>query len=188
MNLFFYEWKRQECPQLADIAWLANLSWFLNILHYSSMHWTRVSKLQSTSQIPLATPFHLSGENILSLRKNLLYLRKTCWFGEMQYIPKQPHYVRSPALELLCNSLCGPQIKKFRDPCTKQTTTRCLFRKTAERMFCDIKTERKFTVGSGKIPCNWAAEIFSNSEKTLKKFYNNCKQFYKPSRKIFLTL
>ena len=56
----------------------------------------------------------------------------------------------------------------FRDPCTKQTTTRCLFIKTAERMFCDIKTERKFTVGFGKIRWNWAAEIFSNSEKAFK--------------------
>ena len=58
--------------------------------------------------------------------KNLLYLRKTCWFSEMHYIPKQSHCVRCPARELLCNSLCGPQIKKCGDPCTKQTTTRCL--------------------------------------------------------------
>ena len=31
-------------------------------------------------------------------------------------IPKQSHYVRCPALELLCNSLCDPQTKKFGDP------------------------------------------------------------------------
>jgi len=35
---------------------------------------------------------------------------------EMQYIPKQSHYVRCPALELLCNILCDAQIKKFGDP------------------------------------------------------------------------
>jgi len=29
----------------------------------------------------------------------------------MQYISKQSHYVRSPALDLLCNSLCGPLTK-----------------------------------------------------------------------------
>ena len=75
-RLFFYESKRQECPQLADIAWLANLSCFLNILHYTSMHWTRVSKLQPTSQIPLATPFHPTRENILSVMKNFTIFMK----------------------------------------------------------------------------------------------------------------
>jgi len=34
----------------------------------------------------------------------------------MSHIPKQSHYVRCPTLELLCNSLCGPQTKKFGDP------------------------------------------------------------------------
>ena len=38
----------------------------------------------------------------------------------MQYILRQSYYVRCPALELLCNNLCGPQMKKFGDPCTKQ--------------------------------------------------------------------
>jgi len=50
-----------------------------------------------------------------SLRK-LTYLRKTCWFGRMQHIPKQSHYVRCRSLGLLCNSLCGPWTKKFGDP------------------------------------------------------------------------
>ena len=40
--------------------------------------------------------------------------------------------------------------KKFGGPCTKQTTTRSLSGATAETMFCDIKTERKLTVGFGK--------------------------------------
>jgi len=31
----------------------------------------------------------------------------------MQHIPKQSHYVRCPALELLCNGLCGPLPKKL---------------------------------------------------------------------------
>ena len=55
--------------------------------------------------------------------------------------------------------------------------------KTATRMFCDIKTERKFTVGFGKILWNWAAEIFSKSKNALK-FYNMCRQSYKPSRNL----
>ena len=63
----------------------------------------------------------------------------------MQYIPKQSHYVICPALELLCYSLCGPQIKKFVGSCTKQTTTRCFLGKTAERMFYDIKTEKIYS-------------------------------------------
>ena len=74
--VFFYEWKRQECPQLADIAWLANLQCFLKILHYTSMHWTRVSKLQPTSQIRLAKPFHPTRQNILSLMKKFTIFTK----------------------------------------------------------------------------------------------------------------
>jgi len=32
----------------------------------------------------------------------------------MLHIPKQSHYVRYPALKLMCSSLCGPLTKKFR--------------------------------------------------------------------------
>jgi len=31
-------------------------------------------------------------------------------------MPKQSHYVRCQALELLCNSLCCSRTKKFEDP------------------------------------------------------------------------
>jgi len=31
----------------------------------------------------------------------------------MCHIPKQSHYLRRPALDMLCNSLCGPRTKKF---------------------------------------------------------------------------
>jgi len=34
----------------------------------------------------------------------------------MQPFPKQSHYVRCPALKLLCNSICGPWTKTFGDP------------------------------------------------------------------------
>jgi len=34
----------------------------------------------------------------------------------MQLFPKQPHDVRSPALEQVCNGVCGPRTKKFGDP------------------------------------------------------------------------
>jgi len=34
----------------------------------------------------------------------------------MQHIPKQSHYVRCPAVELLCNGICGPLATKLGDP------------------------------------------------------------------------
>jgi len=33
---------------------------------------------------------------------------------------KQPHYLRCPALKLLCDSSCGPLRKKFGDLCFRQ--------------------------------------------------------------------
>jgi len=39
----------------------------------------------------------------------------------MYHIPKQSKYVRCPALELLCDSLCGPLTKMFGDPGSKGT-------------------------------------------------------------------
>ena len=42
----------------------------------------------------------------------------------MQHIPKQSHYVRCPALELLCDGLCGPVAKKFGNPRFTPTTKR----------------------------------------------------------------
>jgi len=34
----------------------------------------------------------------------------------MQHIPKQSHYEKYPAFQMLRNSLCGPQTEKFGDP------------------------------------------------------------------------
>jgi len=104
----------------------------------------------------------------------------------MQYIPKQSHYVRCPALKLLRNKLYDFQMKTFGDPCTKQKTTRCLFRKTAERMFCDIQTERiysRFWKDTLELGSRNSFEL----KKAFKKLYNNCRQPYKQSRKNFLT-
>jgi len=42
---------------------------------------------------------------------------KFCWFCRMWHIPKQSHYLRRPPLDIFCNSLCGPQKKKFGSPC-----------------------------------------------------------------------
>jgi len=33
---------------------------------------------------------------------------------------KQTHYLRCPALGLLCDSLCGPRMKRFGDPALNQ--------------------------------------------------------------------
>ena len=39
--------------------------------------------------------------------------RKFCWFGRRWHTPKQPRYISwCPALDLLCNSLCGPRTRK----------------------------------------------------------------------------
>ena len=48
--------------------------------------------------------------------EKILYLRKICWLGRMEHIPKKWHYARCPALELFCNSLCGPLPKILESP------------------------------------------------------------------------
>jgi len=48
--------------------------------------------------------------------EKIIYLRTIFWFGRMQHIPKQSHYVRCPALKLLCTNSCGPLTKNFGDP------------------------------------------------------------------------
>ena len=54
-----------------------------------------------------------------------IYLRKLCWFSR-KHIPKQAHYVRFQALELLCNSICGGRTKKFGHPWPKWLNAGCL--------------------------------------------------------------
>jgi len=43
----------------------------------------------------------------------------------MQHIPKQSHCVKYPALELLCNNLCGPRTKNFGGPALHDRTPQC---------------------------------------------------------------
>ena len=173
--VLFYEWKRQECPQLADIAWLDNLSCFLKILHYTSMHETRVSKTIAHGPNPSCEAVSSDPRKHFATNEKIYYIYEKLVDLVKWDISQNNHVM---------NSLCGPQTKKFGNPCNKQTATRCLLGKTAKRMFCDIKTERKFTVGFGKIPWNWAAEIISKSKIVFKKFYNICRQSYKPSRNL----
>ena len=45
----------------------------------------------------------------------------------MQHILKQPHYLGCQALELLCNSLCGPLTKKFGEK-FERSSVRATFR------------------------------------------------------------
>jgi len=47
-------------------------------------------------------------QNTFCQYEKIIYLQKMCWFGGMQHISKQSHYFRCPALEPLCNRLCGP--------------------------------------------------------------------------------
>ena len=55
--------------------------------------------------------------------RKILFLRNICWFGGMQHIPKQSRYVSFPALNLLCNSLCGPLSKIFGEPWFKRSVS-----------------------------------------------------------------
>jgi len=54
-------------------------------------------------------------------------MRKMCWFDRMWHYPKQSHYVRCPALELLFTSLCGLLTKKFVDPWPREFNTFLLY-------------------------------------------------------------
>jgi len=47
---------------------------------------------------------------------------------ECNFILKQSHYVRCPALELLYSSLCGPLAKTFGDPCSRQSVAHASLR------------------------------------------------------------
>jgi len=140
--------------------------------------------------LPAATVWYFatyrSGFPILTVTNEKMYYiyEKLVEVVKCNISRNKSHYPWCPALELLCSSLCGLQIKKFGDTCTKQTITRFLFGKTAELMYCDIKAERKFTAGFVTIPWNWAAEIFSKSTNAFKKLYNICRQSYKPSRNL----
>jgi len=53
-----------------------------------------VSKLRPAGQI---RPRRYFVNNV-----NIIYLRRTCWFGRMQNFPKQSYYIRCPVLERLC--------------------------------------------------------------------------------------
>ena len=66
-------------------------------------------------QIRSVKPFHTAAMHFANNEK-IIYLRKICWFGRMEHIPKKYHYARCPVLELFCNSLCGPLPKIWESP------------------------------------------------------------------------
>jgi len=45
--------------------------------------------------------------------EKIINLRKFGWFGGIQHTPKQLHYVRRPALDMFCITLCGPRTKNL---------------------------------------------------------------------------
>ena len=65
-----------------------------------------VSKPRPGDQIRHPKLFHPVAITYFIDKGKLVYLRKIRWFGRMCHIPKQSHYERGPALELLRNSLC----------------------------------------------------------------------------------
>jgi len=69
-----------------------------------------VYELQAAGHIRSAKTFFVNNE------KNNIFT-KMCWFGRMQHIRKQSHYVGCPDLELLCNSLCSSRTETVVDPC-----------------------------------------------------------------------
>jgi len=79
-----------------------------------------VSKPRPGNQIRHPKLFHPVAITYFIDKGKLVYLRKIRWFGRMCHIPKQSHYERGPALELLRNSLCELLAKKFGEPGPKQ--------------------------------------------------------------------
>jgi len=89
-----------------------------------------VSKLLPVGQIRPTKPFQPAREAISSGHKDILPTIKKMqiWFCRMQHmsiVPKQSHYVRCPALELLYNSLCGPRKKKRLETLVYSLRLRC---------------------------------------------------------------
>ena len=54
--------------------------------------------------------------------EKIIFSRNICWLGRMWLIAKQSHYVRCPALQLLCNSLCGPLANSLETLASKTPT------------------------------------------------------------------
>jgi len=75
------------------------------------------SKLQPVAKYCPGSHFYRPQKHFVKNAK-VIYLWKFCWL--MWYILKQSHYVKCPALELLCNSLCGPRTKNTGDPVLRE--------------------------------------------------------------------
>jgi len=87
-------------------------------------------------------PFYPAGVDILSIIKNDIFVKNLLI---CLHISKQSHYIRCPALRLLCNSLHEPQTKKFGDPCS---------RPLLYQMISLTKTVKLHVFIIGKIPQN----------------------------------
>jgi len=57
----------------------------------------------------------MAREEILSVIKSNKFT-KICWFGRIQHTPKQSHYVRRPALNMFCITLCGSRTENVWRP------------------------------------------------------------------------
>ena len=74
---------------------------------------------------------------------------KQCLIGR---IPKQSHYVRYQALELLCTNLCGPLTKKFGDPWCRATEIDLQSDEIGEFRMLETRVMQGFLKESGKTP------------------------------------
>jgi len=80
----------------------------------NSPHQSQTYQTHRSRGMPCA--YRFKQESPTTARKDIvpimIYLLKLVYLVECN-IPKQSHYVRCPALGMLCNSLCGPQMKKL---------------------------------------------------------------------------
>jgi len=116
------------------------LRWFYDLLFTVKQG---VSKLRPTAQSGPRRHF-VNNEKILNLRK-------ICWFCRMWHIPKQSHYVRFPALELLCNNLCGRRTKGL------ETLAVDIYTR-----LCEMLTVEYFCY------CQWLLDAVDNLENQVK--------------------
>ena len=89
-NQVVYEWKRQEYPQLTDMAWLANLTFFTDFtLHFNALN-KQLQGVGKTAERVLC--------DIKIFERKLQVFEKDVESGQLNYFPNlKVHMENSPA-------------------------------------------------------------------------------------------